>query len=126
MLNQVQYFYERSLTISVPSPIINFEKSIFFRKYSFNVVKCVELVNIRLSSNLSFLNDKYKTVKEFEYLNKHDGFQVVTNQEKELLINSVVRVKETKNNNFEIMYSKETQPEFCGERIKDQWMTRTT
>jgi DNA modification methylase len=85
-----------------------------------------ELINNRLSSHLSFLNEKYKTGKEFKYLNKHYGFPVVTNQEKELLINSVVKAKETNNNNFEIIYSEEPQQEFCGERINDQWMTKIT
>ena len=74
-----------------------------------------ELINNRLSTHLSFLNEKYKTGKEFEYLNKHYGFPVVTNQEKELLINSIVSVKETNSNNFEMMYSKEPQQEFCGD-----------
>jgi DNA modification methylase len=85
-----------------------------------------ELINNRLSFHLSFLNEKYKTGKEFKYLNKHYGFPVVTNQEKELLINSVVKAKETNNNNFEIIYSEEPQQEFCGERINDQWMTKIT
>ena len=74
-----------------------------------------ELIDNRLSSHLSFLNEKYKTGKEFKYLNKHYEFPVVINQEKELLINSVVGVKETCNNDFEIMYSEEPQQEFCGD-----------
>ena len=72
------------------------------------------LINNRLSCHLSFLNEKYTAGKEFKYLNKHYGFPVVTNQEKELLINPVVRVKETNHHNFEIMYSEEPQQEFCG------------
>jgi len=71
------------------------------------------LIDRRLSSHLSFLNDKYKTGKEYEYLNKHYGFPVVTHQEKELIINSMVGVKETKNHTFEIMHSKEPQQKFC-------------
>ena len=74
-----------------------------------------ELIENRLSSHLSFLNDKYKTGKEYEYLNKHYGFPVVTRQEKELLINSMVGVKETNNNKFEIMYSEKPQQEFCAD-----------
>lgn len=84
------------------------------------------LIGNRLSSHLSFLNEKYETGKQFRYLNKYYGFPVVTNQEKELLINSVVSVKETNKNNFEIMYSEEPQPEFCGERINNQWIIKTT
>jgi len=79
-----------------------------------------ELINNRLSSHLSFLNEKYNTGKEFKYLNKHYGFPVVTNQEKELLINSIDSVKETNNNNFEMMYSEEPQLEFCGDWKDDQ------
>jgi len=74
-----------------------------------------KLIDNRLSSHLSFLNEKRKAGKEFEYLNKHYGFQVVTNQEKELLINSMVGIKETNNNNFEIRYSEEPQHKFCGD-----------
>ena len=39
-----------------------------------------ELINNRLSSHLSFLNEKYKTGKEFKYLNKHYGFPVMPRQ----------------------------------------------
>jgi hypothetical protein len=73
-----------------------------------------DLINNRLSCHLSFLNGMYKTVKEFKYFNKHYGFPVVTNQEKELLINSLVRVKETDSNTFEVVYSETPQQEFCG------------
>ena len=73
-----------------------------------------ELINNRLSSHLSFLNEKYRTGKEFKYLNKPYGFPVVTNQEKELIINSVAGIKETNEHNFEVMYSEKPQPEFCG------------
>jgi len=73
-----------------------------------------ELIDKRLSSHLSFLNEKYKAGKEFEYLNQHYGFAVVTKQEKELLFNSMVGLNETNNNNFEIMYSEEPQQKFCG------------
>ena len=79
-----------------------------------------ELINNRLSSHLSFLNEKYNTGKKFKYLNKHYGFPVVTNQEKELLINSIDSVKETSNNNFEMMYSEEPQLEICGDWKNDQ------
>jgi DNA modification methylase len=84
-----------------------------------------ELINNRLSTHLSFLNDKYNAGKAFEYLNKHYGFPVVTKQEKELLINSLVTVNETNDNIFEVMYWEEPQPEFCGERINNQWMTKS-
>ncbi len=72
-----------------------------------------ELINNRLSSHLSFLNEKYRTGKEFKYLNKPYGFPVVTNQEKELIINSVAGIKETNDHNFEMIYSEKPQPEFC-------------
>jgi len=74
-----------------------------------------ELIEGRLSYHLSFLTDKYKAGKKYEYLNKHYGFPVVTHQEKELLINSMIGVKETNNNKFEIMYSEEPQQKFCGD-----------
>lgn len=75
-----------------------------------------ELINNRLSCHLSFMSEKYKTVKTFKYLNKHYGFPVTTNQEKELLINSIVSVKETSSNIFEMMYSEKPQQEFCENR----------
>ena len=59
------------------------------------------------------MNEKYRTGKELKYLNKPYGFPVVTNQEKELIINSVVGIKETNDNNFEMAYSEKPQPEFC-------------
>jgi DNA modification methylase len=78
------------------------------------VIYSNELINNRLSSHLSFLHEKYRTGKEFKYLNKPYGFPVVTNQEKELMINSVAGIKETNDHNFEMMYSERPQPEFCG------------
>jgi DNA modification methylase len=74
-----------------------------------------KLINNRLSSHLNFLSEKHNSGKAFGYLNKYYGFPVVTRQEKELLINSVAAVKETNNNNFEMMYSEEPQQEFCGD-----------
>ena len=73
-----------------------------------------DLIYKRLKSHLSYINERYKTGKELKYLNQPYGFPVVTNQEKELLINSVVSAKETNSNNFEIIYSEEPQQEFCG------------
>ena len=72
------------------------------------------LINNRLSFHLSFLRDKIRTGKTFKYSNEHYGFPVVTSQEKELLINAVLSAKETNSNNYEIVYSKEPQQEFCG------------
>jgi modification methylase len=73
-----------------------------------------ELINNRLSCHLNFLNEKCNAGKDFKYFNKHYGFPVVTSQEKEILINSVVRVKETDRNAFEVLYSQTPQQEFCG------------
>ncbi|MBW2490612.1 MAG: site-specific DNA-methyltransferase [Deltaproteobacteria bacterium] len=73
------------------------------------------LIYNRLSSHLSFLNKKYETGKKFKYLNQHYGFPVVTNQEKELLINSVLSLEEINNTHFEIVYSEQPQTEFCGD-----------
>ena len=101
--NSIGFELDKNLRDSIRSKI---DSMIYFSN---------ELIGKRLSYHLSFLNEKYKTGKKFEYLNKHYGFPVVTNQEKELLINSMVGVNETNDNNFEIMYSEEPQQEFCGD-----------
>jgi len=73
------------------------------------------LIDNRLSSHLSFVEERYKVRGGFKYLNRRYGFPVVTHQEKELIINSPIRVKETNNNNFKMIYSEEPQPKFCGD-----------
>jgi len=101
--NSIGFELDKNLCDSIRS---NLDSIVFYSN---------ELINNRLSSHLSFLNEKYHTGKEFKYLNKPYGFPVVTNQEKELIINSVAGIKETNDHNFEVMYSEKPQPEFCGD-----------
>jgi hypothetical protein len=48
-----------------------------------------------------------------KHVNKHYGFPVMTAQEKELLLNALVNIKATGDNEFEMLYSDEPQSMFC-------------
>jgi len=74
--------------------------------------KCI---SARLKNHLNFVQERHKTKGGFKYLNKHYEFPVITRQETKLLINRLEGIKETNNNNFQVIYSDEPQQEFCGD-----------
>lgn len=74
-----------------------------------------ECISARLKNHLNFVQERHKSKGGFKYLNKHYEFPVITRQETELLINRLEGIKETNNNNFQVMYSDKPQKEFCGD-----------
>lgn len=66
----------------------------------------------RLNSHFEFIEDRYRKKGKFKYRNKHYFFPVMTNQEKDLIINEVTSVKRTDEDNFVVTYANEPQDNF--------------
>jgi adenine specific DNA methylase Mod len=71
------------------------------------------LIRKRLAKHMEFVVDWLKTKGGFKYDNKHYGFPVMTNQEKELTFNDPMNITKSENGIFEVKYSNKPQPEFC-------------
>ena len=69
----------------------------------------------RIKNHIAFVKERFKTKGAFKHMNKHYGFPVVTNQEKELLLNQLVSTAQISDSVFEVSYSEKPQEEFCGD-----------
>ena len=74
-----------------------------------------EQIRHRINSHIGFVKDRFKTKGAFKYMNKHYRFPVVTNQEKELLLNQLTSTAQVSDDVFEVSYSDKPQEEFCGD-----------
>lgn len=74
-----------------------------------------EQIRNRIKNHIGFVKDRYKAKGAFKHMNKHYGFPVVTNQEKELLLNQLVSTAQISDDVFEVSYSDKPQEEFCGD-----------
>jgi len=72
-----------------------------------------EQIRNRINSHIDFAKDRFKTKGAFKHMNKHYGFPVVTNQEKELLLNQLVSTAQISDGVFKVSYSEKPQEEFC-------------
>jgi len=66
----------------------------------------------RLGSHMEFVKERFQRNGKFKYTNKHYLFPVITNQEKELMINQLEFVRTTGENCFEVNYSDTPQEDF--------------
>jgi hypothetical protein len=48
-----------------------------------------------------------------KHCNQHYGFPIMTAQEKELLLNDMLKIEKSGNTDFVATYSEDPQPEFC-------------
>ena len=64
----------------------------------------------RLNNHLNFINERKQKNKEIKYNSDFYGFEVVTNQEKNIVLHNVEKINLKDNNNFEIEH-KETKVE---------------
>jgi len=91
------------------------EKS-FWNSISAQTVNAVDVSNKRieerLKQHLSFVEKKYKEDDEITHVNRYYGFPVVTSQEKDMLIHSLVSVRETGAHRFEAVYSESPRIRF--------------
>ena len=72
----------------------------------------------RLTGHLAFVQDRIEQNKPLKYINQHYGFPVVTNQEKELLINPLKRVDAAGVNTWTVGYGREPQANYrCEETM---------
>lgn len=79
---------------------------------SFNdiVAHSNEYILSRIMKHIDFLKNRPETKGPLKHTNKHYGFPVVTGQEKELLINSLVAIKhQQENSSLEVSYSSTPQ-----------------
>jgi DNA modification methylase len=67
----------------------------------------------RLARHLAFVVERLKTRGGLKHSNGHYGFPVVTAQEKELILNDPLCIKQKGPGRLAVDYSEEPQPEFC-------------
>lgn len=72
-----------------------------------------EYIQNRIEKHIDFTASRIKTNGSMKHTNKYYGFPVMTAQEKKLIINNLINLKETGDNTFEINYSEEPQAMFC-------------
>ena len=72
-----------------------------------------QLIRRRLANHMEFVVQRLKTKGGLKYDNEHYGFPVMTAQEKELIFNDPLNIKESEKNIFEVECSGKPQPEFC-------------
>jgi DNA modification methylase len=67
----------------------------------------------RLAQHLEFVEKRIAGNKALKHINRHYGFPVITNQEKNLMIPDLKEIKKTGDLTFEIHYDDGPQAEFC-------------
>jgi DNA modification methylase len=67
----------------------------------------------RINSHIEFCKNRVKEKGPIKHINQHYGFPVMTAQEKQMLLNDIIKVEIKDTNSFEAIYSKEPQSEFC-------------
>lgn len=72
-----------------------------------------QLIRKRLANHMEFVVQWLKTKGGFKYNNEHYGFPVMTAQEKELIFNDPLNIRESEKSTFKVEYSYKPQPEFC-------------
>jgi hypothetical protein len=83
---------------SIPDSIIDFSN---------------DYIENRIENHILFAAKRIKEKGPMKYVNKHYGFPVMTKAEQELLLNALVKIKATGDNEFELLYSDEPQLVFC-------------
>ncbi len=72
-----------------------------------------EYIQNRIEKHIDFTANRIKANGSMKHTNKYYGFPVMAAQEKKLIINNLINLKETGDNTFEINYSEEPQAMFC-------------
>jgi len=74
------------------------------------------MIDQRLEKHKQFITNRIESGYEFKYKNKNYGFPVMTKQEIDLLINSLISINVINNSSYEILYSETPQEDFCKTR----------
>jgi DNA modification methylase len=72
-----------------------------------------ETIRKRIHKHIEFCAGRIKAKGPMKHCNQHYGFPVMTAQEKELLLNDMLKIEKSENTDFVATYSKAPQPEFC-------------
>ncbi|MBW2367884.1 MAG: hypothetical protein JRH15_08355, partial [Deltaproteobacteria bacterium] len=73
-----------------------------------------ERIENRISAHMTFMENRFKEKGTFRYQNRYYRFPVVTNQETQLLINSLRSIRKVSNTHFEVDYETNPQKAYCG------------
>jgi DNA modification methylase len=71
-------------------------------------------LSMRLEAHLEFVKERFQEKGKFKYTNTHYLFPVITNQEKEMLLNQLESVSQSEKDGFKVTYSDTPQKDFCG------------
>ncbi len=72
-----------------------------------------EATHNRLNAHLSFIAERAAAGKHVKHMNLPYGFPVMTLQEKELIINELIKVTQTTDKSLHAVHSEYPQPDFC-------------
>ncbi|MCK5782980.1 MAG: site-specific DNA-methyltransferase [Desulfobacterales bacterium] len=67
----------------------------------------------RMNRHFEFIEERLRKNGGFKHENIHYKFPVITNQEKELLMNQLISVKKTGDNSIDALYADTPQKEYC-------------
>jgi DNA modification methylase len=73
----------------------------------------------RLLRHIQFVIQRIREKGLLKYKNNYYGFPVMTSQERELILNELMDLKNFKNDTFQVTYSEEPQKEFCKDWPKE-------
>lgn len=89
----------------------------FCNGFSPDSYSIVEFANQRLKARIkdheAFIKNRFEQKGGFKYKNKHHGFPVITNQEKNLFLNQLKSAARTKDNVFEVTYFDKPEKSFA-------------
>ena len=72
-----------------------------------------QYVRNRIEKHIDFVAERIQSNGSLKHTNKFYGFPVITNQEKELILNDLTEVRNLDKNTMEVSYSEEPQAQFC-------------
>ncbi len=73
----------------------------------------------RLLRHIQFVIQRIKEKGLLKYKNNYYGFPIITSQERELILNELIDLKDFKDDTFQVTYSEEPQKEFCKDWSKE-------
>jgi len=73
----------------------------------------------RLLRHIQFVIQRTGEKGPLKHQNKYYGFPVMTSQERELILNEPMDLKDVKDDTFEVTYREEPQKEFCKDWAKE-------
>ncbi len=71
------------------------------------------VIHNRLTRHINFVKERAELKKTIKHTNEYYGFPVITNQEKKLLFNDLLNVKQMGGNIVQVSYSEEPREQFC-------------